>query len=267
VRRRWFEIFLTYHIDLYQYIMAIAVETELESEKGARRPASWSRAERWRRCGAEGLGVFAIVFTAGGASITNRLSGGQMGPVGAALVSGLTVMAMIYALGHVCGAHFNPAVTLAFTLARHFPWREAPGYIVAQLSGAILAALTLKGLFSEVASLGVTVPAGSAGQSLVLEGIVTFFLMFVIMAVATDSRAVGQSAAIAIGVIITVDILVAGPVSGASMNPARSFGPALISGAWQDSWVYWLGPIAGAILGAIVYQLVRGEGSFKHERQ
>lgn len=245
----------------------MTVQTEPEQEITPYRTANWSRADRWRRYGAEGVGVFTIVFTAGGASITDRLSGGQGGLVGAALVSGFAVMAMIYALGHICGAHFNPAVTVAFTVARHFPWREVPGYMGAQLAGATLAALTLKGLFGEVGNLGATVPAGSAGQSLLLEGIATFFLMFVIMAVATDSRAVGQSAAIAIGIIGTVDILVAGPVSGASMNPARSFGPALISGTWQDGWVYWLGPIIGAILGAVIYQVLRGEGSFKHERQ
>lgn len=247
--------------------MLMMVETEPNQEIAPYRAENWSRADRWRRYGAEGVGVFTIVFTAGGAAITNRLSGGQVGLVGAALASGFAVMAMIYALGHVCGAHFNPAVTVAFTVARHFPWREAPGYIGAQLAGATLAALTLKGLFGEVANLGATIPTGSAGQSLLLEGIATFFLMFVIMAVATDNRAVGQSAAIAIGITVTVDILVAGTVSGASMNPARSFGPALISGVWQDGWIYWLGPVVGAVLGAVIYQALRGERSFKHERQ
>ncbi len=173
---------------------------------------------------------------------------------------------MIYALGHICGAHFNPAVTLAFTVARHFPVREVPGYILAQLLGASLAAATLKGLFGNVARLGATVPAGSAGQSLLLEALISYFLMFVIISVATDTRASGQAAAIAIGITVAVAILVAGPVSGASMNPARSFGPALLSGTWQDQWVYWLGPIPGAIAGAFTYQFVRGEErSYRHE--
>lgn len=207
------------------------------------------------------------MFMAGGLPITGQAFGGGSGLVGAALVSGLTVMAMIYAVGHICGAHFNPAVTLAFLVARHFPPREVPGYLLAQLSGATLAATTLRLLFGNVANLGATRPAGSPVQSLILEAIISFFLMFVIMAVATDSRAVGQSAAIAIGVTVTVAILVAGPVSGAAMNPARSFGPALVANFWQDQWVYWVGPIVGTVAGAVVYQILRGEGSFKHERQ
>jgi MIP family channel proteins len=246
----------------------MAVKLEETSSNKTKLPASitWPWTTRGRRYLAEAIGVFAIVFAAGGTTITSQLWGGQTGLVGAALASGLTVMAMIYALGHICGAHFNPAVTLAFTIARRFPVIEVPGYIGAQLLGASLAAATLKGLFGNVARLGATVPAGSAQQSLILEGIISFFLMFVIISVATDSRAVGQAAAIAIGVTVAVAILIAGPVSGASMNPARSFGPALLSGTWQDHLVYWFGPITGATLGALTYQLVRGEErSYRHE--
>ncbi len=234
-------------------------------------PSGWSRGQRWRRVAAEGLGVFAIVFTAGGGSIANQLSGGQVGLVGAAFISGLAVMAMIYALGHICGAHFNPAVTLAFATVRYFPWREVPGYLFGQLAGAVIASTTLKLLFGEVARLGATTPAGNVWQALVLEAIITFFLMFVILAVATDGRAVSQTSGLAIGVTVTFAILLAGPITGASMNPARSFGPALLSGTWQDWWVYWLGPVVGAVLGAAAYQLLRGEeanqeGGFTHER-
>jgi len=217
----------------------------------------WMQNERWRRRGGEVVGTFAIVFAAGGSSVANQLSNGQVGLVGAALASGLAVMAMIFTLGHICNAHFNPAVTLAFALARHFPLREVPGYITAQLLGAITAAYTLRLLFPKVTNLGVTVPSGEAGQALVMEIIISFFLMLVITAVATDTQAVGQSAAIAIGVTVVFAILIAGPVSSASMNPARSFGPALASGVWQDHWIYWIGPIVGASLGALTYQLLR----------
>jgi MIP family channel proteins len=220
---------------------------------------AWFKTERWRRRVAEGVGTFGIVFAAGGSSIANQLSKGHVGLVGTALASGLMVMAMIYALGHLCNAHFNPAVTIAFAITRHFPLRAVLGYILSQLGGAALAALTLKLMFGDVAQLGATVPSGNVVQALILESIISFFLMFVIMAVATDSRAVGQAAAIAIGVTVVVAILVAGPITGASMNPARSFGPALLSGTWQDNWIYWLGPISGATLGAVVYQFLRGD--------
>ena len=219
----------------------------------------WDQAERWRRWGGEAIGTFAIVFAAGGSSVANELSSGAVGLVGAALASGLAVMAMIYALGHICNAHFNPAVTLAFCIARHFPLREVPGYMIAQLVGAVAAASVLRLTFPKVAHLGANVP-GSAGAvpALVMEIVLSFFLMFVIVAVATDTRAVGQAAAIAIGVTVVFDILIGGPVSGASMNPARSFGPALLSGIWQDQWVYWIGPFVGAIPGALAYQFLRG---------
>lgn len=244
--------------------MLVELEEQIINVEEKPKAQRWSWTQRGQRWAGEGLGVFAIVFAAGGTTI-----GGQAGLVGAALVSGLAVMAMIYALGHICGAHFNPAVTLAFALTRHFPLKEIPGYIGVQLTGAVLAATTLKLLFGEqgqTVRLGANVPAGSAVQSLVMEVIISFFLMLVIMAVATDNRAAGQTAAIAIGVTVTFAILVGGPVSGGSMNPARSFGPALLSNSWQDHWVYWVGPISGTVLGALAYKLVRGEGSYKHER-
>jgi len=236
-------------------------ETDEIMPPKAKTNKGWTNSERWRRVGAEMVGTFTIVFAAGGSTVTSQLSGVQLGLLGAAFASGLAVMAMIYAVGHICGAHFNPAVTLAFTLIRHFPLREVPGYIAAQLVGASLAAFIVKLLFGNVAHLGANLPSGGAGQSLALEIIISFFLMFVIMSVATDTRAVGQAAAIAIGVIVTVAILIAGPISGGSMNPARSFGPALLSWSWQDHWIYWVGPITGAALGALVYQLLRGENS------
>ncbi len=208
---------------------------------------------------AEFVGTFGLVFAGCGAIVINALSDGRVTHVGIGLTFGLVVAAMIFATGHLSGAHLNPAVSLAFVVTRHFPFRDLLPYWAAQLAGASAASLVLRVLFGPVASLGATLPSGPAWQSLVLEAILTFFLMFVIMAMATDTRAVGQSAALAIGATVGLEALFAGPVSGASMNPARSFGPALVSGAFAHHWVYWIGPGAGAILGAICYQRVRGE--------
>ena len=173
---------------------------------------------------------------------------------------GLVIMAMVYATGHLSGAHINPAVTLAFVATRHFRAGDAAAYVAAQLAGATGAALVLRAVWTDrPANLGATVPHVSTGSALVYELVLTAILMFVVMAVATDTRAVGAAAAIAIGGVIGLDALFGGPVTGASMNPARSFGPALVSGTWTDFWVYLVGPIVGAGLGALAYQLIRGE--------
>lgn len=211
---------------------------------------------------AEGIGTFGLVFAGCGAVMINVLSGGQVTHVGVGLVFGLIITAMIYALGHISGAHFNPAVTLGFVLARHFPLRRLAGYWAAQFLGAILAAGCLRLLLGDTAHLGATVPAGAGGawQSLGLEIVLTFLLMFVIMAMATDTRAVGQAAALAIGATVGLEALFAGPISGASMNPARSLGPALASWTWAAQWVYLVGPFVGAVLGAYTYRWLR-EGS------
>jgi MIP family channel proteins len=216
----------------------------------------------WRRCAAEGFAAFALVTAGCGAIITNAQYGEALGTVGIALVFGLVIMVMVYATGHLSGAHINPAVTLAFTLTRHFSLREAAAYIAAQLAGATAAALLLLAVWTDKpASLGATLPSVGAGSALVYEAVLSAFLMFVIMAVATDTRAVGAAAAIAIGGTIGLDALFGGPVTGASMNPARSFGPALVSGEWRDFWVYVVGPVAGAAIGALAYQLIRGPQS------
>jgi aquaporin NIP len=212
-----------------------------------------------RRALAEGFAAFALVFAGCGAVVANFVYDGALGSVGVALVFGLVIMVMIYATGHLSGAHINPAVTLAFTVTRHFPAREAGAYVAAQFAGAVIGALLLLAVWPDKpANLGATVPSVGVGSALVYELVLTAFLMFVIMAVATDVRAVGGAAAIAIGGTIGLDALFGGPVTGASMNPARSFGPALVSGEWSDSWIYVAGPLAGATLGALAYQLVRG---------
>jgi len=215
-----------------------------------------------RRAGAEALAAFALVFAGCGAAVANVQYEQSLGTVGVALVFGLVIMVMVYATGHLSGAHINPAVTVAFTLSRHFPAREAAAYVAAQGVGAIVAALLLLAIWpDQPAQLGATVPSVGAGSALVYEFVLTAFLMFVIMAVATDTRAVGAAAAIAIGGTVGLDALFGGPVTGASMNPARSLGPALAAGEWTDFWIYLAGPLLGAAAGAFSYQLVRGHPS------
>jgi MIP family channel proteins len=212
-----------------------------------------------RRAAAEGIGVFALVFAGCGAIVANTVYGGALSAVGVSLTFGLVIMAMIYATGHLSGAHLNPAVTLAFALTRHFPRREAAAYIAAQLLGAIGAAALLLAIWpSQPAALGTTLPSVGAGSAVAYEMVLTAFLMFVIMAVATDTRAVGAAAAIAIGGTAGLDALFGGPVTGASMNPARSIGPALVTGTTRDLWIYVVAPVAGAAVGALAYQLIRG---------
>ena len=212
-----------------------------------------------RRCLTEALGTAILVFAGTGAIIIDEISGGRVTHLGVGLTFGMTVCAVIYATGHISGAHINPAVTLGFALAKHFPWRDVPLYWGAQLAGAIAGSAGLLALFGQTGDMGATVPAGSAWQSLGLELALTFILMFVVMAVATDQRAVGQGAAIAIGTTVGLEAIFAGPVSGASMNPARSLGPALMGEVWSGHWVYWLGPLGGAAAGAFVYRWVQGK--------
>jgi MIP family channel proteins len=209
-------------------------------------------------CLAELTGTFFLVFAGCGSIIIDQIAPGKITHLGVSLSFGLAVTTMIYATGHLSGAHLNPAVTLGFALCRHFPWRRLPSYWSAQLLGAICAAAILKLLFGNVGDLGSTSPLHGPWQAFALELILTLFLMFVIMAVATDSRAVGKDAAVAIGGTVGLEALFAGPVSGASMNPARSLGPALLSGKYTFLWIYLLAPLVGAVAGGLIYQLSRG---------
>jgi MIP family channel proteins len=206
----------------------------------------------------EAIGTFALVFAGCGAIMVDAKTG-ALGHVGVAISFGLVIMAMIYAVGHVSGAHFNPAVTFSFALARHFPRRQIVPYWAAQLLGAVIAAAILRGSLGNVAHVGATLPTGSDGQAFLWEAVLSFFLMFVIMAVATDARAVGEAAAIAVGGTVGLDAMFGGPITGASMNPARSLGPGIVSGDLHAIWVYLFAPIAGASLAALTYAFVRGE--------
>jgi MIP family channel proteins len=209
-----------------------------------------------RRLAAEALGTLALVGAGCGAVVVDG-EAQALGPVGVALAFGLVVFVAVASLGPVSGAHINPAVTCAFALVGRFPWREVPAYVAAQAVGGTFGAILLRLLFGTAAGRGVTVPSGTEGQSLGLEVLLTATLMFVIAAVASDERAVRPLAAPAIGATVALGALWGGPISGASMNPARSLGPALAAGAWTSHWIYWVGPLAGAALGVLAHRALR----------
>lgn len=204
---------------------------------------------------AEFIGTFFLVFAGTGAIVVDAITH-TVTHVGVALVFGLVVAALVYALAHVSGAHFNPAVTIGFWSAGEFPAARVPWYIAAQLLGAVAASSFLRLLFGLSGSLGATVPSGAASTSFWLEVAMTGLLVFVIMGSAVHGRATKSFAGIAIGSAIALDALFGGPISGASMNPARSLGPAIVTGLWHDQWVYVVAPITGAILAVIGYKLV-----------
>src|SRR5579883_717086 len=214
-----------------------------------------------RRLAAELFGTFALVFAGTGAIVINDVSGGTVSHVGVAFTFGLIVLAMIYALGDVSGCHLNPAVTLGFFMARRFEGRWVLPYIASQCLGALLASLTLRLMFPTHATLGATLPAGDVLRSFVLEAILTLLLMFVILSVSTGSKEKGILAGVAVGSVIALEALFAGPISGASMNPARSLAPALVSFTWTAQWVYLSAPFLGASAGALVYRWMREAGT------
>lgn len=209
------------------------------------------------KCLAELVGTYMLVFCGTGAIVINEVSGGAVTHAGIAITFGLIVLGMIYSIGEISGAHINPAVTIAFWIAKRFPGREVTPYIISQLAGALLASFTLKILFPENISLGSTNPSGSEMQSFILEIILTFILMFVIINVATGSKEQGTMAGIAIGSIVLLEAMFAGPISGASMNPARSLAPALVSGNLTHLWIYILAPIIGAIFAVCVWKVIK----------
>jgi len=208
---------------------------------------------------AELLGTFALVFAGTGAIVINEATG-VVSHVGVALTFGLVVFALVAALGDVSGAHLNPAVTLGFYLARRFPAKSAGLYIAAQFAGAVLASLTVAALFPDHSTLGGTAPRGTDRQSFGLEVLLTAGLMLVILGVSTGAKEKGITAGLAVGAVIGLEALFAGPVSGASMNPARSFAPAVVAWRWGSLWVYLLAPVLGAALAVPVCRCVRERG-------
>jgi len=206
------------------------------------------KGERMKKLLAETLGTFALVFAGTGAIVVDHASGGAIGHAGVALTFGLVVMAMIHTFGDVSGAHLNPAVTVAFAAAGRFSWRDVPGYVCAQIVGAFAASGLLRALFPADATLGATLPAGSAGQSFIFEVVLTFLLMLTILSVSTGAKEKGITAGIAIGGVIALEAMFAGPICGASMNPIRSLAPALVSGHLEHLALYLVAPMLGALL-------------------
>nr|AWT24415.1 aquaporin [Prunus avium]AWT24423.1 aquaporin [Prunus cerasifera] len=211
----------------------------------------------FRKLGAEFVGTFILVFSAAAGPIVNEKYHGVETLLGNVACSGLAVVVVILSTGHISGAHLNPLVTLAFATFRHFPWSQVPLYIIVQVSGSISASFALKGVFHPFMSGGVTVPSVSHGQAFALEFIVTFILMFTITAVATDTRAVGEMAGVAIGATVLLDILVAGPTTWGSMNPIRTLGLAIAAGNYEGLWIYLVAPTFGALAGANAYTTVK----------
>jgi len=213
--------------------------------------------ETIKTCLAEFVGTFALVFAGTGAIIVNQETGGVITHVGIAITFGFIIMSMIYAFGDVSGAHFNPAVTIAFTVARLFKTSLVLPYILSQVAGGVMASFVLKVLFPLNQSLGVTFPAGSEMQSFILEIILTFFLMSVVLSVSKGSKEKGMFAGLAVGGTVLLDAMFGGPISGASMNPARSLAPALVTGNFAHLWLYLVAPVCGSLLALLIWKLTK----------
>ena len=219
-------------------------------------------------CIAEVLGTFALVFFSAGAVAVDAASDGAVTTVGGGLAAGLVVVAVIFGLGHVSGAHINPVVTLAFRLSGRIGSLRAAVYVVAQLAGSVLAGLAIVAIVGDAGDAGATAPRiGGVEAAFLAEIILAFFLVLVLMGVATDERAQGSFAAIAVGSYVGLAILAWGPVGNASMNPARSLGPAIFGSEWSAHWIYWVGPIAGSTLAVLIYTLLRARRSAEADSQ
>ena len=209
-----------------------------------------------KKYAAEFIGTFVLVFAGTGAIVINQVSGGTVTHVGIALTFGLAVLAMIYTLGDISGAHLNPAVTFGFWFAGRFARGSVLPYVLSQCTGAVVASGVLRLLFPQNRLLGTTQPAGPVIQSFVLEFLLTAILMLAILRVSTDAKEKGITAGIVVGAVIAFEAMFAGPICGASMNPARSFGPALISGHIASLWLYLLAPMLGALVGVIACRCI-----------
>lgn len=210
-----------------------------------------------RRALAEGIGTYFLVLVGPGAAMVDAHTGGAVGHTGVALAFAFVVLAMVYALGHISGAHVNPAVTLAFWSVGRFPARDVLPYLLAQCGGAVAASLTMGAVLGPAGGYGATLPAVGVGGALAVEALLSFVLMLVVMAVATDPRTAPGFAGIAVGLTVGFCALMGGPLTGASMNPARSLGPAAAGGAWDGHWIYWVAPVGGMLVAARTYELLR----------
>jgi aquaporin NIP len=210
-----------------------------------------------RRLVAEAVGTFFLVLIGPGAAMVNAWAGGGLGIVGIALAFAFVVIAMVYAIGHISGAHINPAVTIAFWSAGRFRTREVAPYVLAQCAGAIAASAILRGVLGPVGHMGATLPAVAIPAAFAVEWLLSFVLMFVIMAVATDTRVAPGFAPIAVGLTVGFCAIAGGPLTGASMNPARSLGPALVGDVWASHWIYWVAPITAMMTAARLYEWLR----------
>jgi aquaporin Z len=249
---------------------AVALRSIGEPNSFARRTDFWDNRYEWRRVFSELLGTFLLVLVAAGGGMVNARFGGHAIPSPALVVApALMVVAIILFMGSVSGAHLNPAVSLAFALRGDFPWRRVPGYVIAQFAGAVLATLLLWALIGRHGSAGQTLPGAGipVATALVWELVLTAGLVSTILGTASGAQAVGQFAAIAVGSYIALAGLWGSPVSGASMNPARSLGPALVLGHWTAWWAYLAGPVAGAIVAVGIAYVLRGPGGEKSSRQ
>lgn len=215
---------------------------------------------------AEFIGTFSMIFCGTGAMTINEVTGGDVTHVGIGITWGLIVMAMICAFGDISGAHFNPAVSIAFAYAKKFAWKEVPKYIIAQVLGAFAASFVLLFLFPDSELLGSTIPKVDVWRAFVLELLLTFFLMVVIINVSTGSKEVGMMAGLAIGSVVLLEALFAGPITNASMNPARSLGPNIVSGNVQDLWLYMAAPVLGALLAVVSCKLVKDDNCCDEEK-
>ncbi|XP_059642068.1 aquaporin NIP6-1-like [Cornus florida] len=210
-----------------------------------------------QKVGAEFIGTFILIFAGTSTAILDQKTHGSETRLGLAASNGLAVMIVILSTGHISGAHLNPSVTIAFAALKHFPWKHVPVYVGAQVMASLCAAFALKGIFNPIMGGGVTVPSGSYVQAFALEFIISFNLMFVVTAVATDTRAVGEMAAMAVGATVTLNVLIAGETTGASMNPVRTLGPAIAANNFKAIWVYLTAPTMGVLSGAGAYSAVK----------
>ncbi|GAA0146310.1 hypothetical protein Leryth_019877 [Lithospermum erythrorhizon] len=210
-----------------------------------------------RKVVSEVIATYLLVFATCGAAAISASNGQRISQLGQSIVGGLIVTVMIYSVGHISGAHMNPAVTIAFATFRHFPWKQVPFYAAAQFTGATCSAFTLRALLQPIKRIGTTSPSGTHIQSLIMEIVVTFIMMFVTSAVATDTKAIGELAGLAVGSSVCITSVLAGPVSGGSMNPARTLGPAIASSHYKGLWIYFIGPVIGTLLGSWSYHIIR----------